>query len=769
MSASPVIRAASGAIKRYRTQAVVIFAALLVSAMASTLGLGLLVASSGPFQRAFDAQHGAHLTVMANSAQVTNAQLTASGRLPQVTEAAGPFPVANVTLAEQDNGLIFRALGVAGRSSPGGALDDISLQAGHWPDGPGQIVLSTDLGYSNLLNRGFAVTTAPGKPVLMVVGMATSVTSTAEAWVSPAELTALRVPSSQQMLYRFAKAGTAAQIGADLAAVTRALPAGSVISSASWLTAEQQANGRNSIIAPFVTAFAILGLALSALMVANVIGGAVAASYRRIGVLKSIGFTPAQVVLAYIARVGIPVVAGCVIGVAAGNVVAIPVLHRSATAFNVGAQTVPAWVDVATLVALCLLSGIAALVPALRAGRLSAVDAISMGQAPRRGHGYAAQRLAGRIRLARPVTVGLAAPFARPARTLVTLAAIVFGATAVIFAVGLHSSLARVASAEGRTTLGQANLIMPLGSAVRPGSSEDRKYTAAIGSQRGTQDYVAQASPVVSAIGLTQPIQATAFIGDPSWTALDMVSGHWYSGPGGVVVNGAFLTQTGLSVGNTVSLTSNGQRYTPQIVGEVFDPKGSDQAALFTDWRTLGGSAVGLTISQYDIELRPGVLPGVYANSLGYSLASIERGQGLVTTATALIGLLTFMIAVAAGLGVMNTVLLSIRERVRDLGVFKAIGMTPRQTIVMVMCWMVGPATVAAAIAVPLAIVLHSVTVRVTGNAAGTGIPPDVATVYGTVELILLALSALVIAALSAAAPAGWAARAKTVTALRAE
>ena len=70
------------------------------------------------------------------------------------------------------------------------------------------------------------------------------------------------------------------------------------------------------------------------------------------------------------------------------------------------------------------LVGVAALVPALRAGRLSAAAAIAAGRAPRAGRGYAAHRLLGRLPLPRPVTIGLAAPFARPARTAVTLVAV---------------------------------------------------------------------------------------------------------------------------------------------------------------------------------------------------------------------------------------------------------------------------------------------------------------------------------------------------------
>jgi putative ABC transport system permease protein len=91
------------------------------------------------------------------------------------------------------------------------------------------------------------------------------------------------------------------------------------------------------------------------------------------------------------------------------------------------------------------LAGLAALLLALRAGRMSAVQAIATGRAPRPAHGYAAHRLLGRARLLpRPVTIGLAEPFARPSRTMITLAAIVFGGIAVTFGAGLGASLNRV-------------------------------------------------------------------------------------------------------------------------------------------------------------------------------------------------------------------------------------------------------------------------------------------------------------------------------------
>jgi len=122
-----------------------------------------------------------------------------------------------------------------------------------------------------------------------------------------------------------------------------------------------------------------------------------------------------------------------------------------------------------------------------------------------------------------------------------------------------------------------------------------------------------------------------------------------------------------------------------------------------------------------------------------------------------------------AGLGVLNTVVLQTRERVHDLGVFKAVGMTPRQTIAMVVCSVAGIGLVAGLIAIPAGIALHHYVLPAMGNAAQTAVPASVLNVYQLGELALLAVSGLVIAVAGALLPAGWAARARTASALRAE
>jgi putative ABC transport system permease protein len=134
-----------------------------------------------------------------------------------------------------------------------------------------------------------------------------------------------------------------------------------------------------------------------------------------------------------------------------------------------------------------------------------------------------------------------------------------------------------------------------------------------------------------------------------------------------------------------------------------------------------------------------------------------------------LVAMLTILITAVAGLGVLNTVALQIRERAHDIGVFKAIGMTPRQTLAMIVCSVCLTGLVAGIVAVPAGVSLHHAVVPVMVHAANSGYPPSLISVYALPSLIFLALAGLVIAVAGALGPATWAARARTAFALRAE
>jgi putative ABC transport system permease protein len=122
-----------------------------------------------------------------------------------------------------------------------------------------------------------------------------------------------------------------------------------------------------------------------------------------------------------------------------------------------------------------------------------------------------------------------------------------------------------------------------------------------------------------------------------------------------------------------------------------------------------------------------------------------------------------------AALGVLNSVVLDTRERVHDLGVCKALGMSPRQTVGLVLASVAGIGVLGGLVGVPAGYALHGFVLPVMGHAAGTGLPRSVLDVYDTPQLLLLGLAGVVIALLGAMLPAGWAAQARTATALRTE
>lgn len=445
---SAVWRASRAAVRRRRLQTVIIGVVVFFSTATVVVALALLNASSAPFDAAFDQQRGAHVVAAFDPGKVSNAQLTGTRR-PGVEAVAGPFGQA-VLQVPPGGGPAFtsRSLTVVGRADPGGPVDRVELWTGRWVTGPGEIVLNTLPADSEDPAPLFGgKLTIPRRPTLTVVGRAYSVSRTADAWVSPEQIPALH-PTATQMLYRFTGSASSAEIDTGLAAATSGLPPDALLAAQSYLTVKQAVAAGPGAYVPFLMVFGLLGLVVAVLIVANVVSGAVVSGFRHIGILKALGFTPRQVVTVYVVMVLVPAVVGCVLGTVLGDLAARPVLRNSFQGLGFAGQVgVDLRVILAVLLGVPAVVVLAALVPALRAYRLSAAEAISAGSAPRTGRGLRVQRWLSGTRLPRAVSLGLGLPFARPARTALTLAAILLGVTTVTFATGLAGTVTRYADA----------------------------------------------------------------------------------------------------------------------------------------------------------------------------------------------------------------------------------------------------------------------------------------------------------------------------------
>ena len=104
MTAAPVLQAAWAGAARRLVQSLVVFAVLAVSSAAAVTGLTLYAAANVGYAAGIAATHGADLAVTINASKVSAAQLAATRHLPGVTQDAGPYPQATITVAAARRG-----------------------------------------------------------------------------------------------------------------------------------------------------------------------------------------------------------------------------------------------------------------------------------------------------------------------------------------------------------------------------------------------------------------------------------------------------------------------------------------------------------------------------------------------------------------------------------------------------------------------------------------------------------------------------------------
>lgn len=132
-------------------------------------------------------------------------------------------------------------------------------------------------------------------------------------------------------------------------------------------------------------------------------------------------------------------------------------------------------------------------------------------------------------------------------------------------------------------------------------------------------------------------------------------------------------------------------------------------------------------------------------------------------------GLALVLTAIAVA-GVFNTVILSTREKVRDVAILKAVGMAPAQVVSMVVVSIALLGLVAGFIGIPVGLALHRQVLDFMAQAASaTRVPPSFYDLIDHAALPLFALAGVAIAAIGAWFPAQWAASSRVAEVLQAE
>ena len=762
-------------LRRRRLQASLIFITALLAVGTGTMALTLMSQTRDPYKTAFDAQKGAHLQVGFDS-KLDPATLAGTPSLIGASAHGGPYRATGIQF--QFGSRKF-SLFTLGRDNPGGDVEQLRITAGHWPSADSEIALTRSFADLNHISIGdtIKVVSVPEEPVLTVAAEVVDIDegsadlSSQHAWVLDSAVPGLTAKdsSSYVMHYRFASDPTSAQLQTAMDALRAALPPGSITSSVNYLLIRSIFDLTNQIVTSVLIAFSIFALAATAAIVANLVTGIVISAYREIGIMKAVGFTPLQVVGVFVLQILLPAAAACVIGIPAGTILSQPLLANSSQALGLAYEaTFSPALDLLALAGALVIVTLAALLPAYRAGLLKPVVVIANATAPRGQSGRWLRRLATRVRLPRPVVLGIGEAAARPLRAILTLLAIFLGVATVVVALGVPRSFAAINNSE--TFAGNVDVIVTKSPALA-----DADAMQLINSQPETARVVVESGANVTIPGIAEPVNSRVFRGDASRLGYLLISGRWFSGPGEILAPRALLRNAHLKVGDTVTGTIRGASLKLRLVGEVYDVSNLGQM-LFMDWSTLIAAVPGLTPYAYLVTLKSGANVDSYVKRLAAAqpdlldvhasntdtIAPVKIIDGVLLVIAAVIAL------IAVG-GIFNTLLLNTRERVRDFATLKAIGMSPRQAIVMVAASAGVLALVGGLIAVPVGVALDRVLLDLISNSVGNDTPPATYAVFAAWELAAIPLVGVVVAVAAALVPGRWAARTNVVEVLHAE
>jgi putative ABC transport system permease protein len=764
---------ASADLRHRWVQTALVFFVIAAAATVLMLALTVWRASSEPYEQALDEANGPHAWFFGSQSD-----LLRIAERDGVVGFAGPYTVSynfSVTVGTERHSVCFWDTGA---ELP--EVEPALLTEGRWlaPDGQDEVIIGAGFAREAGFEVGDEIVVADEtrRTVLHIVGIAANLERAPYPEWGPAVFHVL--PSTMERLIhgrvnawmlgvRLEDADTSEQF---ISQVHDDYP--SVITR-SWQEvrdAVSESNMGNVALLGVFSAFALLAVGF---IIANTIGGQVLAQYREIGLLKAVGFTPGQVTGLLLLENMLIAVPAALVGAALGF--ALSPLFLSSLASLFSASAFPAFDPLVLgigVAGVALITLVFTAVPAWRAGRLSTLRALTTGVMAEGSRPSLPAKIASRLRLPPLMVIAIKDAFSRPLRALLTIGALTLAVMTVTLALVIDATL--VAAQDDPSLMGQ----QPFELQVVPRTMSNDSTEALINAHPEVERYVKRAWFEVDIPERYQHLGTWGLAGDYQEIGYPIYDGRMLSGPGEAVLGLGLARELDLGVGDTITFFLWGEtRLELPVVGTYVEDADRGRRIMF-DLATVEEIVPDPAFISFGVKLVPGTDAEAARQSLqqdgGEGIDVDNLAQDWVDTLqesrreirTILFSLNGMLLAVAV-VSLLTSLLFTVRERQRDVGILKSIGLTPVQVVGAFVMGSTVFALLAAVIGLPAGVLLTNVLIDFA--AQKDGLPKGIAETPSAGWLLLVIPLAIAVTVIGSALPAIQAGRSRITDAMRYE
>jgi putative ABC transport system permease protein len=670
-----------------------IMATVISSSMLLTLALATLMNTNAPYDRTFEELHAAHLWIYLDRRRVRSRDIERIEALPDVVKSTG-LRYNVLSRVRIDDTRMWVSLRAVPLEQP--SMNRLLVQEGRYlAPHQEELLAGKDLKDWHDLSVGeqVGVTQTDGKEVdLPVIGLAYNsmwdIYRTSQPpyiYVSEDTLRELFPDDSTWDWSIGLRLADPNGVDDTVAKVEEMLSSDAVEGHTDWRDVRDTATFDARMASVFLGAFSLFAILATVLVIASSISSIVLSQFKQIGILKAVGFTQAQVLWLYLGQYLILGGIGSLIGVPAGFILA-PLPLKSVAVSLSSAYRPPLDLALVGLV-FGVIAGViicASLGAALRGARANTVQSIAIGaEAPRKRLPWIVRRVA-QLGLSIVLLLGVTDVFARPFRSLLTGFNLMLGVIGITFGLALTETLE--AYKTDPSLLGIVH-----DATVTRETTSDTKTRHTLSTAPGVKAFYAEyLTDVETPTG--QSFRVRAVEGDLAAFPFRIPEGRFLEPNTYEAIAGrGLLDWLNLEVGEEITIIFDERENRPvtwQIVGQYLEPVNRGQLLMVslptatryvknaeptTYYLALDPNTSIEQLRQYveprpdsDLSLSPAVkIPDyvIYLQLAVFALSAILIGIALVN--------------------VFNTSLLAMQEKLRTVGILKAVGMTPIQVVMM--------------------------------------------------------------------------------------